>query len=177
MKKDRGFAVVILIIVVLLVLAGVGFYFLIFQKNKVGLKQATLSPSPSPAVAEKANPTPTVVMTVTPTPQEPVVVFEAAGSFSQSEKDLIKQKVINPFIDYNQDLVDQASIVSITISHSSTPGFPYSVSAVFANGGTSGFLVSGSGGDIDWWLPDCMGPCPFTQSFKDKYPEIVSQLE
>ncbi len=134
-------------------------------------------PSPSADLVQEISPLPTSEAPASPTPTTPVVVFEASGSFTGSEKNLITQRVVDPFIDYYQDIEDYADIVSITISRSDTPGFLYSVDAIFANGGTTGFLVSSTGGDIDWWLPDCMGECPFTQSFKDKYPEIVSQLE
>lgn len=176
--KERGVAVIFLLLVIIVVsiLTGAGYYFFIYQKGDTGLTKVTSLLSPSPVITEKPVSTPTVAVTATPTLPTPVVVFEAAGSFTQSEKDLITQKVIKPFIDYNQDLEDQADLVSITINHSDTPGFPYSVNAIFANGGTSGFLVSGSGGDIDWWLPDCMGECPFTPEFKAKYPELVSQF-
>ncbi len=176
-SNERGFAVIAIIVILVLVLGAIAGYFILQNQKTPAPQQVSSQPSPSADLIQEISPIPTSEASLSPTPTAPVVVFEAAGSFSDSEEEQIRQRVVNPFIAYHQDIEDYADIVSITISHSATPGFLYSVDAVFANGGMTGFLVSSTGGDIDWWLPDCMGECPFTQSFRATYPEIVSQFE
>lgn len=112
------------------------------------------------------------------TPAGPVVVFLAAGSFSADEEAQIRSRVVNPFIHYYRDLAGHPPLVSFTIEKvSGVAGYPYGATAVFETGINIGFLISASGGAVDWWLPECMVACTFSDSFRAEYPEIVATLE
>ncbi len=121
---------------------------------------ATSEPSPAPA---------------TETPQEPVVVFQ--DIFGDAEAQL-RTRVVEPFILYYRDLADYPRLLTITISIvPDVPGYPYKAEAIFETGVTAGFLIGVQGGLVDWWLPECMVSCAFSDAFRAAYPEIVGTME
>ena len=161
------------IIIVLVGLAVTGFF--VFQNKGVAPVV-----EPTPTLTETITPSTSVspslssIITASPTPETSFpIVYEASGSFSASEKNQIQERIINPFVDYYNDL-DQ-EIASITISKSATAGYPYALSGIFKSGVNNSFLIKASGGVVDWWYPECMGECPFSDEFKAKYPEIISK--
>ena len=171
---NKGFALLILLIIILVTgLTVTGFFAL---KNKGFTPKADLSPTPTLVITQTISNPPILSPTITPSPTQEnsfPIVYEAAGSFSASEKNQIQEKVINPFVDYYKDL-DQ-EIASITISKSTTAGYPYALSGIFKSGVNNSFLIKASGGIVDWWYPECMGECPFSEEFKTKYSEIISK--
>jgi hypothetical protein len=121
---------------------------------------AAVSPSPSTATCT------------------PVIVYEMGSSIPEGDKTQIQAKVVNPFSDYYCDLEGQGFVVSLSIGNNtgaSQDQYPYSAKAIFKNGAQAGFLLSKNNGVVDWWLPECLGPCPFSAEFKAKYPEIVAK--
>jgi len=138
----------------------------------------------APAVTTAAPPAPTAEATAEatlPPPAEdagPEVVFLAEGSFSTDEKAQLRSRVIEPFILYYHELADHPPLLTITIEKStSLAGYPYSAQAIFETGINVGWLVPATGALVDWWFPDCMGPCPLSDNFRAAYPEIVAILE
>jgi hypothetical protein len=133
---------------------------------------ATPAPATPEPAATEATPAPS------DTPEGPVVVFLAAGSFSADEDAQIRSRVVNPFTHYYRDLEGHPPLVSFTVEKiSGVAGYPYSANAIFETGINAGFLISASGGVVDWWLPECMVACSFSDSFRAAYPEIVAILE
>lgn len=171
MKRENGNILPILLIVIaVLALAGAAYLFIQNQKLQ---NLSSNQPSASPTVS--ATITPTASPTSTP---KPIIVYEAEGTFSQPEKDELTKKVINPFTDYYQE--QNTTLLTMTIAkniQASKDTYPYSVNAIFANGGNQGFLVMKVGTGVDWWIPDCMGGCNLTASFKAKYPEIAARVQ
>ena len=55
-------------------------------------------------------------------------------------------------------------------------GYKYTVEVLGISEIYEGFLY-GQSDPIEWWLPDCLGGCEFSDEFADKYPEIVESLE
>lgn len=109
---------------------------------------------------------------------EPVIVFQPGGLFSDDERNLLLTRVVNPFILYHQEVEGHPPLVSISIEPSSSlADYPYSANAIFETGITAGWLVHATGGVVDWWLPECLGPCILSDAFRTAYPEIVSTLE
>lgn len=105
----------------------------------------------------------------------PVVTYEAAGSIPEADKQQLQQRVVNPFVDYYLEHADENELVSLTISpntQASKVQSPYLGQAVFKNGGNSGFVIDKTNGQIQWWSVDCM-ICTFSDSYKQKYPEVV----
>ncbi len=105
----------------------------------------------------------------------PVIVFEAAGSIPDEEKQIIRERVLNPFIDYYlESYGDDRKLLSITVkpNYNSVLGYPYSFSYVYSDGVHGGTSISKVNGQIDYWEPDCMG-CQFSASYRAKYPEVV----
>ena len=136
---------------------------------------ATTAAPPAPTAEATAEPT---IAPATEAPAGPEVVFLAEGSFSAEEKSQIMSRVVEPFILYYHDRVEHPALLTITIEkYDGLAGYPYSAQAIFETGINTGWLVSASGGLVDWWIPDCMGPCPLSDAFRAAYPEIVAILE
>lgn len=60
------------------------------------------------------------------------------------------------------------------LSNISKPGLN---PAALRRGINIGWLVPASSGPVDWWIPECMGPCSLSDEFRAAYPEIVAILE
>lgn len=106
-------------------------------------------------------------------PNLPVVTFEAEGQFTTQDKEKLYSYLINPFFDYNNEKEIEyiAMIISKYKPTESYLDYDYEVMAIHKNGGTQGFLYSSK----QYWLPDCIdGPCPLTEAFKAKYPQITT---
>jgi hypothetical protein len=132
------------------------------------------------APAETAAPLATEASTAeaAPTLELPEVVFTPGGLFSDADRELIMAKVIGPFIHYHGDLEDYPQLLTVHVQpYEDDPAWLYTAEAIFAGGGYTGWLLPATGGELDWWVPDCMGPCPLSDSFRAAYPEIVAILE
>ena len=172
MRYKNGSAILIIIIVILLVAVGVLGYFFIKNKpaDKMGTASIEVVATPSPLPLPSSSPSAT---------SKVVVVFEAEGSFSQTEKDEIRSKIINPYIDYYAELSDQ-TLLTITIAKNSLASketYPYSAKTIFESGGNSGFLIMKEGTGVSWWVPECLDGCNLSSSFKAKYPEIAALVQ
>lgn len=133
--------------------------------------------SAAPAPPAEATDAPTVAP-ATEAPASPEVVFLAEGSFSAEEKAQIMGRVVEPFTLYYHDLADHPPLLTITIEkYDGLASYPYSAQAIFETGIYSSWLVPATGGLVDWWIPECMGPCPLSDEFRAAYPEIVAILE
>lgn len=131
-------------------------------------------------------PTATVTPTVyseneTPTPSTPAVsanatlIFETEANFTDSDKSQITSRIIEPFLMYYSDQHGSGYVKTLTISINTQPNkseYPYLAKYVFKDAVNGGFVITKTDGNIDWWIPECMGPCPFSDSFRNKYPEI-----
>ncbi len=170
MHNKNGSAVLIVIIIILvLAIIALGYFFVKSQPSK------EISTTPA-ATTATASPTLSPSQTAA---SKPVVVFESEGSFSQTEKTEIYNKVINPYIDYYLDQPNE-TLLTITIAKNlmaSKDTYPYSAKTIFKNGGNAGFLIMKEGTGVAWWVPECMNGCKLSDSFKVKYPEIASKVQ
>jgi len=106
---------------------------------------------------------------------EPIVLFTPSGLFTENEKEELQTKLINPFLDYNED--SGYPVLTMDIQKYDDEGWQYTVNAIMETGVTASFLFGEEGKDLDYYFPGCMGPCEFSDEFKEKYPEIVAQDE
>lgn len=137
-----------------------------------------LAPADTEAPAVETTAAPTSTAAPTDSGPEPVIVFQPGGLFTEDQRSILLTRVVNPFILYHQGLEGHPPLVSISIEPSSAlADYPYSANAIFETGITAGWLIHASGGVVDWWLPECMGPCPLSDAFRTAYPEIVGTLE
>lgn len=173
-KYMRKFWMIVMIGVVI-ALVGVSAY--VYGQNK-GLEKNTAAKTENNAsnsinltstpVFEKVEPSQGLV-------KQAVLVIEAEGAYPAGDAEELRERVANPYLDYNTE-TRPGEVVSLTISQNlqaSKASYPYQANAVFSNGGYEGFLISKSNGHIDFWHPECMGECVFSDSFKAKYPEIT----
>lgn len=174
--------IVLISIVAAASLAGAAYLFGQNQTLKKSPASLTspITPAPTP-VYYQADPQVSVSPLATPA-SGVVVVYEASGSFSQSEKDEINKKVVNPLLDYYREPnVSTQKLISLTISHNtnatSKVDYPYAGKGIFDGGANLGFLIMKVGAGIDWWYPECLNGCVLSAEYKAKYPEVASKVE
>lgn len=106
----------------------------------------------------------------------PVVVFEAEGSISASDKTEIQKRILDPMIDYYAAETGSGKLLTITVSSGTQANkdtYPYLAKAIFDTGVNLGLAIEKDGTSFKWWKPECMGACPFTPEYKAKYPEVT----
>lgn len=174
-----------ILFLVLVVILAVGAVAYIFFQNK----NTTTFLNRDLVITTPATNQETKEMTVFPTSGETsqttqtVVTIESETSLPQNDVAQLRTKVIEPFVLYYQE--DPSSqtatgkLTSLKISvntQASKNEYPYLLNALFENGGNQGSVIGRKNGEIDWWIPTCMGSCPLSENFKTKYPEIAKQV-
>jgi hypothetical protein len=122
---------------------------------------------------------PTTAATSTPE-AVPVVIIQGEVNLPKTDVDSLRKKVIEPYLEYYKTgSKEQGNLVTLKVeintNQQSSKDYPYKAEAIFSSGANMGFLVSKNNSTIDWWVPECMGTCPFSPDFKTKYPEIVAK--
>lgn len=160
---------------VVIVLVGVS-AFLYGQNQGVSQNGAAKTEGESQNAPSDA-PLPTDSLSQAPTQAvaSPAVVIEAEAAYPAQDLSEIKARIIAPYLDYKADN-QPGELISFKISqnpHPSKAEFPYLADGIFKNGGNEGFVIGKKDGHINWYIPECMNGCNFSESFKAKYPEIV----
>lgn len=132
----------------------------------------TLSPQPLATLRPIQTPSPRSDNTCM---DLPVVAYSRAGLLNDAdgliEKAKLEQKFINPYIDYQKE--KDMGLVSLHITVPQNIGEQYDVVAIFKEGAIESFLFGKFKQDFDWWKPDCMGGCTFSDAYRTKYPQVV----
>ncbi|MSU75173.1 MAG: hypothetical protein EXS55_01520 [Candidatus Magasanikbacteria bacterium] len=107
----------------------------------------------------------------------PVVVYARPGLLFNTEqgrleKINLEKKLISPYMDYYNE--KQINLISLLITIPENIGEWYGVDAIFRDGMSEGFMFGKREGEYDYWKPDCMGECEFSDAFRKKYPQIVN---
>lgn len=104
-----------------------------------------------------------------------IVIYVPPLDSNTIVKEQLQQKIISPYLDYFRETEGGGFVVSMTLSQNLSPNstvYPYKIDIVYSNKGHNDFLVKQTNNVIDWWVPECMD-CKFSDSFVNKYPEIV----
>lgn len=111
--------------------------------------------------------------------QFPVVVYGRPGLLNNTEEGLIEkknleEKLVHPYTDYYNE--DGINLIAMYITVPQNIGEQYSVVAIFGSEkqyGTHQFGFGAREQEYNYWEPECMDPCDFSEAFKAKYPQIV----
>lgn len=103
----------------------------------------------------------------------PVITYERAGLLTAEAKSELEQKLINPFLDYYNE--KETTYITLVITVPRDTGEQYEVTAVHKDGSYLGFLFGARDEEYDWWAPECMDPCEFSDAYKEKYPDVVKK--
>jgi len=111
--------------------------------------------------------------------QFPVVVYGRAGLLHNTEEGLIEkknleEKLVHPYTDYHNE--DGLNLVAMYITVPQNIGEKYHIVAIFGSEkqyGTHEFAFGAREQEYEYWEPECMVPCDFSDAFKSKYPQIV----
>ena len=158
----------------LIVVFGGGAYFL-------GQNQKLISDK------SKTETVPTTTLLISPTSlptniksQDPVVIIQGETNLDPKDAQGLRERVVSPYVDYFKDAYKNDVLISLKIeanTNASVSAYPYKAEAITKNGISEGFLISNILGQIDWWYPECLGKCAFTDKFKTKYPEIIVKVQ
>lgn len=176
-NNQKGSSAVLTIILVILVIALTGlvvFFWQSYEKERE-LNLSRLA-APAEAGTNKTSGVATPASAPTATKRPTVVVYTPNGLFNEAEITELKTKYINPFTDWNTD--NNIATVSITVEkpYPAISGYKYKVNYINEDASSGGFLY-GTTTPLEWWLPECLGGCNFSDSFKAKYTEIVAKLK
>jgi hypothetical protein len=139
------------------------------------LAQTQAAPAATDTLAAATATAEPILAATTETSASPVVVFQDIFGDAEAQ---IRTRVVEPFVLYYRDLADYPTLLTITISIvPDVAGYPYKAEAIFETGITAGWLIGVQGGLVDWWLPECMYSCGFSDAFRAVYPEIVGTME
>ncbi len=185
-RRGQGALVVVLAIAALGASFAAGYFYLKSQQSVMpsqvsSMEQVTETTAPTKPSASITMPVATSTQAIQPKkpPHTAVVVFEPPLSGEFTDKSELQLKVINPFLDYYADEYGEGYLVSLAIAQNtkeSKEQYPYLATAIFKNGGNSGFVIGKTNGVIQYWVPDCM-KCTFSDSFKATYPDIVKNFK
>ena len=103
----------------------------------------------------------------------PVVVFSRPGLLTEAERKVLEAKLINPMKDYYNET--EAELLTLSIAVPQRVGEEYTVDGIFKDGVNFGMLFGKREQQYNFWKPECMGPCEFSETFKSKYPTIVQE--
>lgn len=108
----------------------------------------------------------------------PVVVYGRAGLLNntaegRAEKERLEERLVNPYTFYQSE--EGRTLLTFYVTVPVNVGEAYTADAIFADGVTEGFLFGTREGEYDYWRPECMGPCPFSDAFRERYPQIVRE--
>lgn len=104
----------------------------------------------------------------------PVVVYEREGLLTDEMRQETEEKIIDPYFDYhNADEID--FIVMLIEVLPESDNYLYTVKAIGKDGLYHGFLHGTRGEALEYYVPECMGACPFSDEYKAKYPHVVAE--
>lgn len=112
-----------------------------------------------------------------PTSSQPIVVFVPEGVFADKDKQDLRQKLVEPMVDYQPGIY--ATIHIEVYSQDKFVGgatdSKYIVTTIGNNSqvDTGGFLFGSKKNGLDWWQPECLDTCQFSPEYAQKYPEVV----
>jgi len=110
-------------------------------------------------------------------PNSPEVTF-ATNDFSLEEKNGLLKKVIIPFADYMKESEPSENqpfgflIKKVNDEKTKKLGYLYEINALQNGQGTNSWLQK----EVrDYWIPDCMDKCKFSETYSQKYPEVIKR--
>lgn len=104
------------------------------------------------------------------------ITFAPESAFKEQDKLGITKRIVEPYQLYQRELNGTQELQTIEISQNnqaSAKDFPFLFSAKFDGGVNESFVIGRQGDSFNWYVPECLGGCPFSDNFKAKYPEIV----
>ncbi len=108
----------------------------------------------------------------------PSIIFQP-DTFTADEKAALKKNLIDPIVDYEtENQTADRTMTAFVVEKMPTPtaGYKFKVSQYYTNNGWGGFLYGNAEtGAIPLWVPDCLGDCKFTETFKQKHPEVIAE--
>lgn len=110
----------------------------------------------------------------------PIIIFESPLSSEDysAQRIEIQQKIVDPYVQYFQHLGGDNYVVTLSIEQQNSDNikiqYPYNLHGIMSDGSSHYEALMQINGKLNWWVPTCMGPCDYSDSFKQKYPQIVS---
>lgn len=169
---------VALFVLVLLLVAAVGVAAYLYGQNRVlnsGNPENSTRASVSPVLTQVISITPpAATQSVLPPGGPTTITIDAELSLPPQDVTEITTRNINPFLDWQKDQHQKVTLIKV-VKNGNSATYPYKFEYAMASGANGGYLIPRKDGHLDWFMPECLNVCSFTDSFKAKYPEIISQ--
>jgi len=103
---------------------------------------------------------------------DPAIVHEPTGLFSRPVRTELTKKLSHPLRDYYAEQSECPASLNVSVEEGLNE---YKVHVIFGHDKYSSFLYGDKTTTTQpWWYPECLDqPCEFSQSYEDKYPEVV----
>lgn len=103
---------------------------------------------------------------------DPAIVHEPIGLFSHPSRTELTKKLSHPLRDYHAEKSECPASINISVEEGLNE---FKVHVIFGHDKYNGFLYGDKTNSTQpWWYPECLDkPCDFSQSYRDKYPEVV----
>jgi hypothetical protein len=111
-------------------------------------------------------------------PMTNLISFEPDSAFTTQDKEGILNRIVEPYVLYQTEIQGTQKLDSIVVSQNtqaSAKDYPFLFSATFDGGVSESFVIAREGQTFQWFVPECLGACPFSENFKKKYPEIIKK--
>jgi hypothetical protein len=165
----------LLTILVAIAFGGAGYLYGINAGKTITAVTATATATVTSSKTITTSATVTATTQSSNSPELPVIVFKP-DTFTQAEKDELKQKVIDPFVYYEQETRDNRLVTVVANKYSESEkistGYYYAIEEFAKDGGWGGWLL-GKDGKIDYWRPECMDKCSISDAFRAKFPNNI----
>lgn len=116
-----------------------------------------------------------------PTPSQPIVVFEPEGVFADKDKQDLRQKLVEPMVDYQPGIYAAIHVEVYSqdkfVGGSADPKYIVTTIGNQGQAGTGGFLFGSKKKALDWWQPECLETCQFSPEYVQKYPDVVKNSQ
>lgn len=111
--------------------------------------------------------------------QKPIVVFEPEGEFTKEEKQELNEKMVKPMSDYRPDVFVAIHIETYSpykfVSGADDDKYIVTTVGHENSGGSGSFLFGSKKKGLDYWTPDCLGSCHFSDEYRQEYPQVVEK--
>jgi hypothetical protein len=125
---------------------------------------------------ENTGPTPTPIQ-YSSIQNQILVEYTPDESFNPMDKMQLATKYAQPISEYYiTQPENKVSKIQFTENTNDTTGeYPFNAKIIFENGAISEQLIKKTYEEIEYWKPECLNGCNFTEEFKAKYPTIVEE--
>jgi hypothetical protein len=102
----------------------------------------------------------------------PEIITLNEDALLDQDREYLETHLIEPFTLYYENPAI-TNLLSLTITVPDAFREPYKIEANFSGGEEAGLLFGSFGEVTEYWMPECMDTCPYSEEFKAAYPSLL----